>query len=264
VSAITVRGLAVTPIKGTRLQTVDSVELDRTGVRDNRRFYLIDGRDRMVNGKQVGELTALVASYSDSERRLTITFPDGHALEGEIRLGRAVTARFYSREAAGQLVEGPWSGALSSYAGQPLRLVEAPGAGALDRGARGTVSLISKASLDRLAEVGGRDGVDPRRFRMMIEIDGIGPNAEDRWVGRTIRIGTAAVRFEGHVGRCLVTSRDPDSGRIDLPTLEILGEYRRDEDTTEPLAFGIYGAVADPGAIRIGDRVLDVDSLSDA
>jgi hypothetical protein len=98
---------------------------------------------------------------------------------------------------------------------------------------------------------------------MLIEIDGVGPHAEDRWVGRTIRIGGAAVRFEGHVGRCLVTSRDPDSGRIDLPTLEILGQYRRDEDTTEPLAFGIYGAVADPGAIRVGDRVLDVDSLSE-
>jgi hypothetical protein len=262
VSAITVRGLAVTPIKGTRLQTVDSVVLDRGGARGDRRFYLIDGRDRMVNGKQLGELTALVASYSDSERRLTITFPDGHALEGEIRLGGPVTARFYSREAVGELVEGPWSGALSSYAGQPLRLVEASGAGAVDRGVHGAVSLISGASLDRLAQAGGRDRLDPRRFRMLIEIDGVEPHAEDRWVGRTLRIGGAAVRFEGHVGRCLVTSRDPDSGRIDLPTLDIIGQYRRDEDATEPLPFGIYGAVADPGAIRVGDRVLDVDSLS--
>jgi uncharacterized protein YcbX len=261
VSAITVRGLAITPIKGTRLRPVDGVVLDREGVRENRRFYLIDGRDRMVNGKHLGELNALVASYADSERRLTVTFPDGRVLEGEIRHGGAVTARFYSTTAAGELVEGPWSGALSAYAGQPLRLVEAADVGAVDRGAGGAVSLISSASLSRLAEVAGRDDVDPRRFRMLIEIDGVDPHAEDRWVGRSVRIGEATVRFEGHVGRCLVTSRDPDTGRIDLPTLDVLDRYRGAQDTTEPLAFGIYGAVAEPGAIRVGDRVLGVDSL---
>jgi len=258
VSAITIRGLAITPIKGTRLQTVERLVLDAHGVRENRRFFLVDGRDRMVNGKQLGQLTALVSSYSDSERRLTITFPDGRELDGEIRLGAPVTTSFYGREATGELVEGPWSGALSSYAGQPLRLVEASDGDAVDRGSDGAVSLISKASLDRLAEVGGRDEVDPRRFRMLIEIDGVDAHAEDRWVGRTVRIGEASVRFDGHVGRCLVTSRDPETGRIDLPTLEILGEYRRGQGTTEPLPFGIYGAVVDPGEIRVGDRVLDV------
>jgi uncharacterized protein YcbX len=58
------------------------------------------------------------------------------------------------------------------------------------------------------------------------------------------------------VGRCLITSRDPDTGVVDLPTLDILRDYRRDLDTTEPLPFGIYGRVLAPGTIRVGDAVL--------
>ena len=57
------------------------------------------------------------------------------------------------------------------------------------------------------------------------------------------------------MGRCLVTSRDPESGDVDLPTLEILGEYRRGLASTEPLAFGIHGEVVRPGTVRLGDPV---------
>ncbi len=102
------------------------------------------------------------------------------------------------------------------------------GAPAVDRGRQGGASLVSEASLARLAEIAGEDALDPRRFRMLIEVDGLAPHEEDGWVGRTFRIGDAAVRFRGHVGRCLITSRDPDTGVVDLPTLDLLGEYRRE------------------------------------
>ena len=38
----------------TRLQPVDAIELEPSGVRLNRRFFLIDARDRMVNAKHLG------------------------------------------------------------------------------------------------------------------------------------------------------------------------------------------------------------------
>ena len=47
----TVVGLAITPVKATRLREVDRIELGPDGVRENRRFYVIDDRDRMINGK---------------------------------------------------------------------------------------------------------------------------------------------------------------------------------------------------------------------
>src|SRR5436305_15013055 len=129
-----VSGLAVTPVKGTRLQVVDQIHLQRGGVPENRRFFVIDEYDRMLNGKQLGGLNAVVADYSHADRRLTLTFPDGSDVQDEIRLGEVVTTRFFSRLAPARLLDGPWSAALSEYAGQRLRLVEADGCGAVDRG----------------------------------------------------------------------------------------------------------------------------------
>ena len=89
---------------------------------------------------------------------------------------------------------------------------------------------------------------------MLIEVAGPDPHQEDLWVGRTLRIGDAQVAMRGHVGRCLVTSQSPDTGLVDLPTLELLS-YRRGLQTSEPLAFGVFGEVLEPGAVRLGDAI---------
>ncbi len=255
-------GLAVTAIKGTRVREVDRIELGHDGVRENRRFYLIDQRGRMVNGKIIGDLQAVVADYSDQGRTLRLEFPDGRIVEDEIRLGDPVTTRFFSQATDGWVVEGPWEAALSEHFGVHLRLVEPGERGtAVDRGGYGAASLISRASLARLARAGGKDTIDSRRFRMLVEIDGVGVHEEDQWVGRAVRIGESIVAFNGHVGRCLITSRDPDTGVVDLPTLDMLGDYRHHIASTEPLPFGIYGQVVEPGTIRVGDAVAPIDSV---
>jgi MOSC domain-containing protein len=257
-----VTGLALTPVKATRLRQVDRIELGPNGVRENRRFYLINAGDRMINSKLVGELQQVLADYSDTERTLRLELPDGHVVEGEIRLGDQVITTFFSQTADGRLVKGPWSDALSACFDQPLRLVEVGDrATAVDRGPAGAVSLISRASLERLAQAGDGRALDVRRFRMLIEIDGVEAHAEDRWVGRAVQIGGATVAFGGHVGRCLITSRDPDTGQIDRPTLDWLGDYRTGLDATEPLPFGIHGHVLEPGTIRISDEVTPMDSV---
>jgi uncharacterized protein YcbX len=250
----TVTGLATTVVKGTRLRQVPEIMLESGGARGDRRFYVIDERGRMVNGKQVGELTSVIADFAADEHALTLTFPDGSIWRDRVEVGPELTTRFYSRPRRARLLVGPWAAALSAHAGQPLRLVES--LGSVDRGASGAASLISRASLDRLAEAAGEPGIDVRRFRMLIEIDGVAAHGEDIWVGRRVTVGEARIAFHGHVGRCLITSRDPDSGEIDLPTLDILRDYRGELDTTEQLAFGIYGEVIQPGAIRLGDTVL--------
>jgi uncharacterized protein YcbX len=248
-----VTALSITPVKGTRLREVDSVHLDAQGVRENRRFFLIDEKDEMVNATHLGALNAVVSEYSDDERCLTLRFPDGRVLEDEVQLGEEVTTSFYRQATPARLVVGDWSEAISDYVGQPLRLVEAGADGAVDRGPDGAVTLISRGSLERLAERAERSSVDARRFRMLIEIDGVEPHEEDGWVGHVLRVGETVLRGRGHVGRCVITNRHPETGEIDLQTLKILGRYRRGLDTTEPVAFGIYGDVVEPGTIRVGD-----------
>jgi MOSC domain-containing protein len=252
-ATVVVSCLSVTPVKGTRLHSVGEVRLERDGARDDRRFFVIDERDRMLNAKQVGELPQVLAELSYP--RLTLTFPGGQIVSDDVELGPKVTAKFYSRSVEGRVVEGPFGEALSGHVGKRLRLVEPPRAG-VDRGRRGGTTAVSRASLERLADEAGADGIDARRFRMLVEIDGVRAHEEDSWVGRVVRIGDAAVRFNGHVGRCLVTSRDPESGELDLPTLDLLRSYRGELARTELLPFGVYGEVLEPGMVRVGDPVL--------
>lgn len=250
---VTVCALAIAPIKGTRVRPVDRIEVDRAGVREDRRFYLIDSRGRMQNGKHLGALSEIVATYADAERHLTVTFPDGRIAAGDVRLAEPVATHFFSLPRPARLVEGPWSAAISEWVGRPLRLVEPDEGSCVDRGLRGAVSLVSRGSLARLADVAGIDRIDARRFRMLIEIDGVRAHEEDRWVRDTLRVGAVRIAVEGHVGRCLVTSRDPDTGEIDLPTLDLLGSYRGDAEATAPLPFGIHGSVLEPGSVAVGD-----------
>lgn len=249
--SVTVTALYTAAIKGTRVRSVEQVVLDERGAAGDRKFFVVDDRDRMRNGKQLGGLQAIVAHFEPPSLRLQ--FPDGSMVENEIALGEPVTAQFFSHQVTGRLVLGPWSQALSDFCGQPLRLLES--GSAVDRGAKGPVSLVSRGSLRRLGEQAGTEPLDVRRFRMMIEVDGVAPHAEDGWLGQRLRAGDAVLRFDGNVGRCLVTGRDPETGEANAPTLDLLRGYRQEIETTEPLPFGVYGRVLRPGTIRVGDTL---------
>jgi MOSC domain-containing protein len=254
VSPVTVTALAIAPVKAMRIQPVDAIALDEYGAIGDRRFYLVDARGRMVNGKQHAALQTIVPDFDPATRALTLTFPDGVGeVTGVVEHGEPVTTRFYRRTDEIPALRGPWSEAISDFIGAPLRLVAADTG--VDRGRAGAVSLISRASVQRLAEEAGVDALDPRRFRMLIEIDGVTAHQEDRWLGLRLRVGEALVRMRGHVGRCLITSRDPDTARADLPSLDLLRTYRGAEESTEPLPFGVYGEVVESGPIRVGDPV---------
>ncbi len=249
----TVTALSLTAVKGTRLVEVREIELEPLGVRGDRRFLVIDERHRMLNGKVLGDLLSVVAAFDADSRRLRLAFPDGRAAEGAVATAGPLEIRFFSEPRTVTLVDGPWAAALSEHVGRPVRLVEV--AGGVDRGAAGAVSMISRASLARIAAEAGVDAVDARRFRMLIEFDGVSAHGEDAWIGRRVRVGGAVVEPGGHVGRCLVTSRDPESGRIDLPTLDLIRGYRGEIESTEPVPFGIHGRVVQPGRVRVGDPV---------
>ena len=254
--SVAVTGLALTPVKATRLREVDQIRLDRGGVRENRRFLLIDRQGRRVNATRLGKLQTVVSHYSDEDRTLRLELPDGRVLEDRVVLGAAIPTQMYGQDLELRLVEGPWAQAVSELVGKPLRLVEAGEVSAVDRGARGAATVISRASLERLAAEGALDGIDGRRFRMLIEVDGLEAHGEDAWVGLSVRIGEAVVGFEGNVGRCVITTRNPETGTVDERTLKLLGRYRREVESTEPLPFGVYGRVVEPGVVRVGDPVV--------
>jgi len=244
--------ISVAPVKSLGLVHPDEVVLAEGGVVGNRRFWLRDEQGALYAGKRDGSMMRIRPEWDESTRRLALTFPDGERVEGVVELGEPVDAELYRLPRPSRRVVGPWEKAISAFVGRPLELLWADD-GAVDRTPQGgTVSLVSRASLQRLGEEAGVDEVDGRRFRMLFEIDGVDAHEEDSWLGTQVRIGEATVAFNGDIGRCIVTSRDPDTGVVDLPTLVTLAAYRG-EGVSEPLPFGVYGAVLVPGRVRVGD-----------
>jgi uncharacterized protein YcbX len=248
--------LSVAPVKGLALAAAEELKLERFGVLQNRRFHVLDERGRFVNGltRLERSLFEVRAAWDPELDVLTLTFPDGSSVEGEVREGERLDTFFYRRAEPGRLIDGPWAEALSKFAGRPLRLARTDRlGGAVDR-SNGGVSLVSDASVDELARQANVDEVDARRFRMLIGVGGCDPHEEDEWVGRDVGIGEAVVRIHEQVARCAITTQDPASGRRDLDTLHVIKRYRGVRGTKH-LDFGVYGRVVEPGRVRVGDDV---------
>jgi uncharacterized protein YcbX len=186
-----------------------------------------------------------------------LRFPDGSEVVGDVELGAHIVTSFFGRPVDGRLVEGPWSEALSAYVGRPVRLARTEREGdGVDRGRLAGATLVSTASLDALRDAAGESRpVDGRRFRMTIGIEGVEPHAEDGWIGSEVRVGGATVAVREHVGRCAVTTLDPDRGVRDLDTLGTIAAYRGEVQTREPIPFGVWCEVVEPGPVAVGDPV---------
>jgi len=201
--------------------------------------------------------TLLAVRAEAEDGHLELRFPDGRQVTGDVELGDRVVTSFFGRPVEGRLVEGPWADALTAYVGRPLRLARTEREGdGVDRGRLAGATLVSTASLDALRVAAAEErAVDGRRFRMTIGIDDVEPHEEDRWIGGRMTIGGATVAVREHVGRCAVTTLDPDSGIRDLDTLGTIAAYRGDVPTREPLPFGVWCEVVAPGRVGVGDTI---------
>jgi uncharacterized protein len=238
----TVTSLAIAPVKGMRLAAADQLDLGPDGPAGDRAFLVVDEDDRLLLTTRTPALLGVAPRWDGAA--LSLTFPDGREVAAVPEPGRpATTANYEGRPIAGRLVEGDLAAALSEHLGRRVRLL------ARDPAQRGAddapVTLMSEASLSAL-------GIpDARRFRMTIRIDGVGAWEEHGWGGRELTAGDAVLRVTEPVPRCAVTTRDPDSGRRDHPTLKALAELRGKRDVT----FGVWCEVVAPGAVRVGDLV---------
>ncbi len=117
-------------------------------------------------------------------------------------------------------------------------------------------SVISLASVADVGARGGDARLDPRRFRMLIELDGVAAYAEDGWRGRRLRLGEAVLRLGERVHRCVMTNLQPDTGEKDFDTLAVLAAHRK---VGTELLLGVYGDVERPGRIVVGDEAELID-----
>ena len=248
--------LNIAPVKGLALESRTEIRLDPAGVVEDRRFYLVDPTGRLVDGLIAGPLVKVSAWTDPAGARLRLTMPDGQVIDDDVRVTEPIETSMYGRTAVGHVVDGPWAAALVPIAGRPLRLVrvDEPGRTRTEHPA----TLIGDGSLDRLAQHLGVATVDPRRFRMLIELAGAEPHEEDTWCGRRVGIGEAVLTISKPVPRCAITTQDPDTGSRDLDTLRTIIAYRGLRDGKD-IDFGVWGEVERPGTIRVGDEVALLD-----
>ncbi|MBA3234812.1 MAG: MOSC domain-containing protein [Chloroflexi bacterium] len=251
----TVARLNIAPVRSLGLESRTEIYLGPTGVAEDRRFFVLDG-DRLID--QIIEGTMVqVSAWTDPEATvLRLTFPDGTVVEDAVELTDPIVSPIHKRTAVGHIVAGPWAEALGAFLGRSVRIVRCDRIG----GTRvaNPATLMTDGSVDALGGVLGVGELDPRRFRMLIELTDGAPHEEDTWLDSRIALGETILKVTGQVGRCAIATHDPDTGKRDFDTLRAIKSYRGQAPDKE-IKFGVKAQVETPGVIRLGDEVRVLD-----
>ncbi|MDG5761357.1 MOSC N-terminal beta barrel domain-containing protein [Natronococcus sp. A-GB1] len=192
--------LRVYPIKG-----LDGIDLERaefvTGgtLAFDREFALVDESGDVVNGKRTPRVHGLETEFDPETGELAVGTGDGDRQR-------------FDPENERETAED-WFGDVFDL---ELTLERDRSLGFVDRREMGP-SVISTATLETVADWFDDLSVESvrRRMRANVEVGGVEPFWEDRFVGSGAPSFVAGdVRFDGvtSCGRCVVPKRDPDTG----------------------------------------------------
>lgn len=243
-------------IKGTRVLSLDEVDVNRDGIAEDRRYVVVDehGRQWMANTLPVLSAVEVEAENGGLEVRL----PDGSVVRGPATPGEGIDTFDWQRKArAGRVVESAVVDALCEYTGKPLRLVDLAGIDLTGSDVE-PVTVLSRQSVEYLGERMGMPDVGHRRFRCNLLVDAGRPHGEDEWIGSTIQIGDVELEVTGPIPRCVVVTRSPLTGERDADVLRAIQQYRGSStiaDGRRKVFFGVYARVARPGTVRVGDEI---------
>jgi uncharacterized protein YcbX len=253
-----VERLTVYPVKGLDgVSREESRFLPGGTLQYDREFALFDTDGDVMNGKRTDRVHDLETEFDPATRTLTVGTPAGER--------RSFALEEETDEAAA------W---FSDCFGMDLSLERDTDLGYVDRRSMGP-SVISTATLEEVAswfEGMTAEGAR-RRLRANVEVSGVEPFWEDRFVGEGAPAFEAdGVRFEGVTpcGRCVVPARDPDTGEA-LPEFRERFVEKREEtfpDWADTSAFDHFYTLmliasvpeADRGAtLAVGDPVAVVE-----
>ncbi|MBL9141021.1 MAG: MOSC domain-containing protein [Phycisphaerae bacterium] len=147
--------------------------------------------------------------------------------------------------------------ALSAYFGRTVRLERAQtGAGFFDLD---PLTLLTRATLARLAALQPGSAFDERRFRMNVTVDSPERGfVENDWVGRRVTIGPSArVRVTQPDSRCVMTTLAVDELPRDAEVMRAVATHNTIQAGSRGMrpCAGVYAVVERPGEVAIGDRV---------
>lgn len=267
--SVTVTGLYRYIVKGCAAEALWETELTSEGLRDDRRFMLVDARDgSFLSQRKVSGLAVLVPRLT--EQGLEVSAPDAEPLRIPVRHnGTRRSVSLFNRWFGEGIDQGDAAAEwFSARIGRECRLVRTPPE--LDRNGWGdtpgkvgfadahavlVTGSESLAELNRRIEEGPGAPVPMNRFRPNIVLDGFErPHDED--LVRGMRIGECELAHSVRAIRCAVPTVDQRTGRRAGPEpTRTLASYRKEPELGGGVSFGTKFAVTEPGRIRVGDEV---------
>ena len=149
----------------------------------------------------------------------------------------------------------------------PFSLQDTNGEYHLGDTAGAQVSFINLATVRALNEHVGA-AIDPERFRMNVQFDGLPAFEEYEWVNgypgtREIRVGTVRMRVDDAAERCKATHANPQTGIYDMPMMSTLRDFMeargyKSPHRSTPCVMGFYGVVLERGIISVGDEITPI------
>jgi uncharacterized protein YcbX len=280
VSGPSVTVLTVHPVKSLGGVSVDEATVEPQGLRDDRRWAVVDPHGAQVTAREEHALLGLRAEpLADGAIRLVS--PGGDRLDVKAPRDAAAVAVRFSGEQSARPAGAEADAWLTGRVGRPLRLVWQdddanrsirPEMGGVD-GDRNSLSdaaplhVTSEASLRRLndwivesaLERGEQPGepLGHDRFRPNVVVAGGEPFAEDSWV--EARIGDVLFRATMVCDRCVMTTIDRATGESGKEPIRTLALHRKWDGATW---FGIRLTpvlpIAAGATIRVGDPVVSL------
>lgn len=224
-----VASLARYPVKSLRGERVDELALEGRGAVGDRAWAVYTADGGIGSGKNSRRFRHVDGLLDWSAR-----------VEG----AQVVLRSPAGREAQAGSAEA--DALLSEALGQPLSVRREADVSHFDDSPLHAVTTSSHRALE--SWLGGP--VDLRRFRanLVLDVDG-SAFVDARWIGRTIRVGDAAVlSIPAAMPRCVMVNAASGELARDGRILKTLGEHTGTE-------FGVMVEVLRPGVVRQGDPV---------
>ena len=118
------------------------------------------------------------------------------------------------------------------------------------------ILMVSEASMRQGCDWAGIP-YDARRFRPNIVIDGVEAFAEESW--QNLRIGDTEFSMLDTCTRCILTTRDPDTGEAHPDKQPMKALMQKHTDASGQLVMGMNAKVAskiETASISVGDEVI--------
>jgi uncharacterized protein YcbX len=247
--------ITVYPVKSLDGVDVPQADVLPSGVLAfDRRWAMIDAEGNFVNAKRTPRIHELATEFDLARAEITIR-----------SRGPSAAVTFSLIHETTEL--GRW---LSDFFDTEIRLIENEEVGHPDDLQAPGPTILGTGSLQEVASwFGWPIAQTRRRFRANIEVSAVTPFWEDRCFGllaQTIRFRVGSVVFEGSnpCSRCVVPSRDPDTGEV---FSKFAAEFAKRRKATLPTwaersrfdhfyRLSVNTRVASPGGrIAVGDVV---------